>query len=147
MPYFPYALFPQRLNHLLPPPPRTPVHSHQHQPTRRQSPQPQYRKQPAIPNGINRRIRRNRSPKHTQIPTEVINSHPRRAFTRHKLGQHGGADRRNEHGSDAEEEVGDHRHYPYDAFLGGPAVPDESRGPEKGCYPRVFTHPVFGAED
>ncbi len=79
------------------------------------------------------------------VPDEVADGDSTRCLFRHELRQHGRCHCEDEHGADAEEEIGDEGHEPEDATLGGPAVPDQRCRVEESGDPGVFSHAVFGS--
>lgn len=64
--------------------------------------------EPAITDASNDRSRDEGSHAGENVPHEVVQGHALGGLFRHELGEHGGHHTENEHGSNTEEEVGDH---------------------------------------
>jgi len=137
---------PKRLHHLHSPLRSPPPHRPDNRTPTGQTPQPENRHNPPIANRPNDRLRDHGTRKRKDVPHEVVDGDARRCALRHELGKHGGHQGEDEHGADAEEEVGDHGDGPDNAFLYRPTVTYQRAGPEKGSNPCVFLHAVFRSE-
>lgn len=147
--------------------PRTkPPHRPDHAPTaQRNSTHP--REQPPIADRGDKRLGRHSTHSRENIAHKVVGRDAGGGAAGHELCEHGGGHGENEHGPDAEEEVGDqlgkglsvtfmfilisiggtYRYWPYYALFRSPAIPDQSCWVEEGGDPGVFAHAVFGAVD
>ena len=134
----------QRLIHRLPPlgpePPHRPDNN-----AARHGDDAHARKQPPITNSVDQRLRDDGPDAGKDVADEVVDGDAVGGALGHEFRQHGRGHGEDEHGADAEEEVGDQGHEPEDAPLRRPAVPDQ-RGRVQECRdPGVFAHPVFGS--
>lgn len=102
----PHPTSPQLRIHTRPPPRPKPSHG-PHDRTARGRNDPQSRKQPAVPNGIQQRLRNHPAHAGEDISHKVIHRHAGGCLLGHELRQHGRHHGEDEHAADAEEEVGD----------------------------------------
>ena len=139
----PSSLLVQLPIHLLPPPgPEPPHRPDDNAAPHRNDAHPA--KQPAIPNGVDERLRDDGPHAGKDVADKVVHRDATRRLFGHKLRQHRRRRGEDEHGADAEEEVCDERHDAEDAPFRRPAVRDQRGGVEEGGDPGVFPHPVFG---
>ncbi len=100
---------------------------------------------PAVADDANKRLRNHGAHKRKDVADEIADGDSTRCFFRHEFRQHRRRHGEDEHGTDAEEEIGDERYKPEDATVGRPTVPDQSCRVEEGGDPGVFAHAVFGS--
>lgn len=129
--------------HHLPPPRSEPPHR-PHDDAARRGDEAHPREQPPVADGADQRLRHDGARAGEDVAHEVVDRDAVGGAAGHELGEHGGRHGEDEHGADAEEEVGDERDGPGDALVGRPAVPHERGRVEEGGDPGVLAHAVFG---
>ena len=112
--------------------------------TAHRSNDPQPRKQPPVADGADQRLRHDGPDAREDVAHEVVDGDAVGGLFGHEFREHGRGHGEDEHGADAEEEVGDEGDDPEGSLFGRPAVPDERGGVEVGGDPGVLTHAVFG---
>ncbi len=119
--------------HIDPPPRPEPPHRPYHNAARHRD-DTNAGEKPAVADDANKRLRNHGAHKGENVADEIADGDSTRCLLWHEFRQHG---------TDAEEEIGDERYEPEDATVGRPTVPDQSCRVEKGGYPGVFAHAVF----
>ena len=129
--------------HLLPPAgPEPPHRPHDGAAPHRDDARPG--EEPAVADGVDERLRDDGAHAGEDVAHKIVDRDAVGRLFGHELGQHRRRHGEDEHGPDAEEEVGHERHGPDDALFRRPPVPDQRGRVQEGGHPGVFPHPVFG---